>query len=60
MIGTHVILVIVRKQVEELLEEEDELLGHRLELMDEVVGVDIAEASAHGIVDEQEVCELVP
>lgn len=57
---THVILVIVRKQFEELLQEDDELLGHGLEFVNETVGVDIAEAGAHGVVDKEEVCKLVP
>lgn len=53
-------MFVLGEHAKELLEEGHELLGHGIELMDVAVGVDIAEASTNGVVDEEEVGELVP
>ena len=43
-----------------LLQEDDELFGHDVQLPHELVGIDVAIAGADGVVDEQDVGELVP
>ena len=60
MNSTHVIAVVLREEVKPLLEEDDELVGHLLKLVNVVVGIDGAEARADGVVNEQKIGELVP
>lgn len=50
----------VREHREPLLEENYKLICHFVELGDIAVGVDVTEAGANRVVDEEEVGELVP
>jgi hypothetical protein len=51
---------ILGEQVEPLFEEGDELRGHLVQLGDVTIRRYVAEASADRIVDEQQVCKLIP
>jgi hypothetical protein len=43
-----------------LLQKDDELVRHLVQLAHKGVGIDVAEAGADGVVDEQNVGKLVP
>lgn len=43
-----------------LVHEGDELIRHGVELVNVAVRVDVAEARPNGIVDEENICKLVP
>lgn len=53
-------MLVLREQGVPLLQEDDELLGHLVQLAHVGVRVGVAEAGADGVVDEQDVGELVP
>ena len=57
---TYIIVLILWKDFEELVQEYDELLGHLAQFVDIVVCVNIAIASSHGVVDKEEIGEFVP
>lgn len=56
----YIILFIFWKQLEKLLEEDDELSRHFVQLVKITIGVDITEAGSHGLIDEQHVGEFIP
>jgi len=53
-------LVVFRENLKEFLEELDELFCHCVQLVNVAVRVDVAEARAHGVVDEEQIGKLVP
>jgi hypothetical protein len=46
--AAYIVVLVLREQVEEFGEEDDELIGHLVELGDVAVSVDEAEASTDG------------
>lgn len=54
------VTLVFGEQAVPFLEEYDELGGHLVEFMDIAVSVDVAEASADGVINEKQICELVP
>lgn len=50
----------VGKDVEEVLQEFDHLVGHLVKIMKVCVGVHIAESRAHWLVHEEQVREFIP
>lgn len=59
-LGTHIVLLVLGEKLKEFLQESNELLGHGIQFVDVIIGIDITKASADRVVDEEEVCELVP
>lgn len=57
---TYVVTFILRKQLKERGQEGDEMGGHLVQLVEIGVGVDIAETGPDGLIDKQQVGELVP
>jgi hypothetical protein len=53
-------MLILREQLEELFQKNDELVCHLIKFMGITVCVDIAETNADWVVDEKEIRELVP
>ena len=51
---------VLREECEKPLQEDDKLARHFLQFVKVTVGVDIAEACSHGVIDKQDVCKLVP
>jgi hypothetical protein len=58
--GTHIVVLVLWEQSVVLLQKDDELLGHDIQLPHERVGIDVAIAGADGVVDKQDVGEFVP
>lgn len=58
--GTNVIAFIFGEQLKELLHEDDELSSHLIQLMEIAIGIHVTKASTDGIIDEQEIRELIP
>lgn len=58
--GTHIIMAVVRKHGEPLLQERHKLRCHILELMHVAVRIHVAETCPNRIVHKQEICKLVP
>jgi hypothetical protein len=57
---TYIIVLILWKQGIPLLQKYDELLSHVVQLVDIGIRIDVAVTGADGIVDEQDVGELIP
>jgi hypothetical protein len=57
---THIVVFILWKQSIPLLQECDELISHVVQFVEIRVRIDVAKAGADGVVDEQDVGELVP
>lgn len=53
-------MFVFREEGKEFLEENDELVGHFVKLVDIGVGVDVAETSSHWVVNEEQVGKLMP
>jgi hypothetical protein len=53
-------VLVLWKQSIPLLHKDHELLGHIIQLAEVGVGIDVAVPGADGIVDKQDVGELVP
>lgn len=59
-VRTYVVMLVLGEHGEPLPEELDKLLGHLVELVQVCIGVDITETGSNGVVDEEQVRELVP
>ena len=57
---TYIIMLVLGEQSEPPLQESDKVGRHIGQLVDVCVGVDITEASTDGVVDKQDIGELVP
>ena len=58
--GTYIVMFVFWEQREPLLQEDNKLLGHLVELADVAVCVDVAETGADGVVNKHDVGKLVP
>lgn len=58
--STHIIVLVFGEKGEELVEKGNHVLGHLVEFGEVAVRVHVAEASAYGLVYEEQVGELVP
>lgn len=56
----YVVVLVLREYREKGPHEQDELVSHVTQLMHIAVCVHVAEASSHGVVDEEHICEFVP
>lgn len=56
----YIILFVLGEEGEPFLKERDKLVGHFIELSNVRIGVDIAEPSADGVVDKEQVRKLMP
>lgn len=57
---TYIIILIFWKQGKEFIQEQNQLISHFLQFMYVAVGIHIAEAGAHRIINEQDVGEFIP
>lgn len=60
MQNTHIVTLILGEQLKELVQEDDELVGHGGKLVDVAVGIDIAEPGSDWVVHKEQVREFVP
>ena len=59
-LGTHIIILVLWKHLEELFKEKDHLIGHVVELMNVAVRINIAEACPYRIIDKKNVGKFIP
>lgn len=56
----YVITLILGEDIEPILQKGDKVSGHLIHLVQVLVPVDVAEASSHRLVHEEEVAEFIP
>jgi len=57
---THIVMLIFWKEAEPFLQKDDHVVSHLIKITEIAIRIDIAETSAHGLIDKEEVRKLIP